>query len=145
MYVSTYGNPRQPISRTGLGMDFTISTPFGNQTISLPVEQITATAVNSAWPAVQKKIAAEMPHLIDVAWPLVDKKLDAEVPRLLDVATKQVLATTWPKQIQPLIRGEVANAIAQGKSVAAKGSVLGLVALLAVVGAGIVYVKSTGH
>ncbi len=54
-----------------LGANFTISTPFGNQNIGIPVEQMATTAVNSAWPVMQSKLQAALPGLLASAMPTV--------------------------------------------------------------------------
>ena len=73
MYIRSVG---------ALGANFTISTPFGNQTIGIPVEQMATTAVNAAWPTFQSKIQAALPGLLKQAMPAVQAQEAAVVSQV---------------------------------------------------------------
>lgn len=86
----------------GLGYDLPISTPFGTQTISVPVERLVTDSLNSAWPQVRSKLMAEVPGILDMA---ASKAKDKAVNEL------------WP-EIQPKLRTEVNHAVDEAKQIA---------------------------
>ncbi len=86
--MSTYA----PYSSTrGFGMDVVIQTPLGPQTFVIPVEEMAATAgrsaVEAAWPEVQKHLYEEIPVV-------VDRSLDAAQPRIRSEADRAVNRAT---------------------------------------------------
>ena len=73
-------------------MNIVVSTPIGNQTITVPVEQIAAAAAQAAWPPLRSQIEAEVPVLVNKAWPLVQSKAEQVLPTLLAKAMPTVQA-----------------------------------------------------
>lgn len=44
----------------GLGMDIPISTPIGTTHVQVPIENVVSSAIDAAWPNLQKKIQTEL-------------------------------------------------------------------------------------
>ncbi len=72
---------------------YAIKTPVGKINITVPVEKIAAdaagAAVEAAWPAVQKKINAELPKLVNKALDQAQPRIRAEADRALNTGTSR--------------------------------------------------------
>lgn len=110
----------------GFGYNITIGTPVGNQTISVPIEQMAndagQMAINAAWPPLKTKIEAELPTIIS--------KLESQLPTVFAAASKEVVTNLWP-QMQPKLRSEVDYALGEAKKTGflVGGAVVGAILL----------------
>ena len=88
--MSTYA-PYVNSPAAGLGLVLSINTPFGPQKFDIPVEQIAQVAgkaaVDAAWPEIQKRIAADLPGVVDQAFTEAQPKLRAESERAVNSVT----------------------------------------------------------
>ncbi len=80
------------LGATALGYDLVIDTPFGKQTVSLPLEKMTQDlskqAVEAAWPSIQTKLNAEMPKLLATA---EDQAMKVLLPKMLPQIEKEAV------------------------------------------------------
>jgi len=85
-----------------LGYDLVIDTPFGKQTISLPLEKMTQdlSKQDAAWPSVQKKIYAEMPKMLETA---EDQAIKVLLPKIMPQIEKEAVkvANLTIQQVTP--------------------------------------------
>lgn len=87
-----------------LGYDLVIDmpAPLPAAHINVPLEKMAADAVNAAWPSLQTKIEAEIPHLVTVA----AAQIPTLLPEIMKTAESQLLTTFLP-QVQPKIQAQV--------------------------------------
>lgn len=125
----SYDIVRRPLRATnGLGLDFTVTTPFGNKTIGVPIEQF---AKDAATIASKQGMSTLQKDLIPALIPILKTQLVPVLQKdVLPPLLKQVEAEVTPmvakiqKQVQPMI-----------DDVVTKATVLGIGVALAVVGA----------
>jgi hypothetical protein len=65
----SYSPVKRPVE--GLGYTLIIGTPVGDQSITIPIEQlandVANMAINAAWPLAQQKLYAEIPTIAEAA------------------------------------------------------------------------------
>jgi hypothetical protein len=108
------------MSYTALGASFSVSTPWGSQSISIPIEQMAhdaaVMAFDAAWPPLKQRLQQELPGLINQGMDVAYQRLQQELPGIMDMAVQEV---------QPDLRAEIDRAI----SIGTKRLVLGVTIL----------------
>lgn len=80
----------------GLGTEFTVGTPIGNQKIDVPIDKMATAAVNSAYPKIEARVVNEL------------------IPKMIPKMAPGLMAA-----LQPKIQQQVNAAMAQAKTYAA--------------------------
>lgn len=98
-----------------LGADYTLKIPYvGNQTISIPVEQMAADAAKGALPQLEAKVQAMLPGLLRQAQDqMTNQMLPALMPKLQAEAQKMApkLIAQAQAQLEPVISGYQTKAV----------------------------------
>jgi hypothetical protein len=112
------------MSYVALGATYSVSTPWGSQSISIPIEQMAhdaaVMAFEAGWPPLRQRLQQELPGLINQGMDVAYQRLQQELPGIMDMAVKEV---------QPDLRAEIDRAI----SIGTKRMVLGVTLLGSVI------------
>jgi hypothetical protein len=83
------------MSYAALGATYSVSTPWGSQSISIPVEQMAhdaaTIALEAAWPPLRQRLVQELPGIMDMAVEEVQPDLRAEIDRAIQIGTKRLM------------------------------------------------------
>ena len=83
------------MSYSALGASYNVNTPWGSQSINIPIEQMAhdaaTVALNAAWPPLKDKLRQELPAIMDMAVAEVQPDLRAEIDRALVIGTKRMM------------------------------------------------------
>jgi len=99
------------LGHVGLGYDVVIGTPLGNQTISIPLEDMSKTmgkqAADAAWTEIKPQIEAEVTKLMSQVTAIVDKTVDQQVNKVLKKVGSSATSLATPAVIGAIGVGAV--------------------------------------
>lgn len=115
----------RPRAVNGLGYDFTIGTPLGDQTISIPIEKAVTDATTMA---------------MNTAIPLLKKQMPAFMAEALKAANADIVGTLWP-ELQPKLQDQIDATVALAKTELRRDLILTVGAIVLSVAAATIFLK----